>query len=379
MNDIVIITADDLALSPQISAGICEAGRRGVVTEASVLVHSPWAAESIVQGQEAGLSIGLHLDLVSSFVEGCSPYFGPKRRFCTELLQREYEHQVGKLFSCDELIAIRDEMQDQIEEFARLTGQLPSHLDYHYGLHHLGEVMALYLTVAQEYDLPVRWGRQYAGASPYELAPTCICDGFRGREQGGLELFLKAVDEPCDSTKEVICHPGYATPVLAEPYNHERELELKTLTDPRLKEELARRQVRLVTYGWLKQHLSGTAAAARPRPREVMEMTDNGEVLFNGTAAENCEQVSLHEHQQSVINRLARIEGHVRAVKRMVEEGRSCPDILVQVAAVRSALNNVGRLILEDHLKSCMVDAVRRGDFEQAYQDLEHSLDRFIR
>ncbi len=58
-----------------------------------------------------------------------------------------------------------------------------------------------------------------------------------------------------------------------------------------------------------------------------------------------------HEHQQAVINRLARIEGHVRAVKRMVEEGVSCPDLLVQIAAIRSALNSVGRVILEDHVK----------------------------
>ena len=87
----------------------------------------------------------------------------------------------------------------------------------------------------------------------------------------------------------------------------------------------------------------------------------------------------IHEHHQSVLNRLARIEGHVRAVKRMVEEGTPCPDVLVQIAAVRSALNGVGRVILEDHIKSCMVDAVESGDFEDAYRDLEQSLDRFIR
>ncbi len=85
-----------------------------------------------------------------------------------------------------------------------------------------------------------------------------------------------------------------------------------------------------------------------------------------------------HEHHQSVVNRLARIEGHVRAVKRMVEEETPCPDVLVQIAAVRSALNQVGRIILEDHLKSCMVTAVQQGDFEQALLDLKNSLDRFI-
>lgn len=86
-----------------------------------------------------------------------------------------------------------------------------------------------------------------------------------------------------------------------------------------------------------------------------------------------------HENNDAVIKRLARIEGHVRAIKRMVEEDTPCPDVLVQVAAVRSALNNVGQIILEDHLRHCMVRAVKDGDFERAMQDLELSLDRFIR
>jgi DNA-binding FrmR family transcriptional regulator len=85
-----------------------------------------------------------------------------------------------------------------------------------------------------------------------------------------------------------------------------------------------------------------------------------------------------HEHYQSVLNRLARIEGHVRAVKRMVEDETPCPEVLVQIAAVRSALNGVGRVILEDHLKSCMVTAVQQGDFEQAFLDLQNSLRQFI-
>jgi len=85
-----------------------------------------------------------------------------------------------------------------------------------------------------------------------------------------------------------------------------------------------------------------------------------------------------HEHHQSVVNRLARIEGHVRAVKRMIEAETPCPDVLVQIAAVRSALNSVGRIILEDHLKSCMVTAIQQGDFEQAFLDLRSSLDQFI-
>ena len=85
-----------------------------------------------------------------------------------------------------------------------------------------------------------------------------------------------------------------------------------------------------------------------------------------------------HEHHHQVLNRLARIEGHVRAIKRMIEEETPCPDVLVQIAAVRSALNGVGRVILEDHLQSCMVDAVEKDDYQQAMKELKNSLDRFI-
>ncbi len=86
-----------------------------------------------------------------------------------------------------------------------------------------------------------------------------------------------------------------------------------------------------------------------------------------------------HEHRKAVLDRLARIEGHVRAVRRMVEEDVACPEVLVQIAAVRSALNGAGRIILEDHVKSCLIDTVRDGDFESSFQDLKNSLDKFIR
>ncbi len=85
-----------------------------------------------------------------------------------------------------------------------------------------------------------------------------------------------------------------------------------------------------------------------------------------------------HGHHQQVINRLARIEGHVRAIKRMVEDDTPCPDVLMQIAAVRSALNSVGRVILEDHLQSCMVEAVEKDDYQRALRDLKNSLDKFI-
>ena len=70
----------------------------------------------------------------------------------------------------------------------------------------------------------------------------------------------------------------------------------------------------------------------------------------------------VHENQKAVVNRLARAIGHLETGKRRVEEGYDCSDVLVQLAAVRSALDNTGKVILKDHMRHCMVDAVAAGD-----------------
>ena len=86
----------------------------------------------------------------------------------------------------------------------------------------------------------------------------------------------------------------------------------------------------------------------------------------------------IHENQKAVVNRLARAIGHLEKVKRMVEEGYDCSEVLVQLAAVRSALDNTGKVILQDHLRHCMVDAVEAGD-EQAIDELCAAIDKFMK
>lgn len=86
----------------------------------------------------------------------------------------------------------------------------------------------------------------------------------------------------------------------------------------------------------------------------------------------------VHANQKAVINRLARALGHLEKVKRMVEEGYDCSEVLVQLAAVRAALDNTGKVILQDHLRHCMVDAVAAGD-EDAINDLCQAIDKFMK
>ena len=86
----------------------------------------------------------------------------------------------------------------------------------------------------------------------------------------------------------------------------------------------------------------------------------------------------VHENQKAVVNRLARAIGHLEKVKRMVEEGHDCTEVLVQLAAVRSALDNTGKVILKDHLRHCIVDAVDAGDTD-SIDDLCAAIDKFMK
>ena len=86
----------------------------------------------------------------------------------------------------------------------------------------------------------------------------------------------------------------------------------------------------------------------------------------------------VHENQKAVINRLARAIGHLEKVKNMVEEGRDCTEVLVQLAAVRSALDNTGKVILKDHMRHCVVDAVSAGD-QASIDDLCMAIDKFMK
>jgi len=84
------------------------------------------------------------------------------------------------------------------------------------------------------------------------------------------------------------------------------------------------------------------------------------------------------ESIRRIVNRLSRIEGHVRGLKRMVQEQDNCPDVLIQVAAVRGALDKVARLILDEHLTQCVLRAAEQGNIEAEIEELQAALNRFL-
>lgn len=85
-----------------------------------------------------------------------------------------------------------------------------------------------------------------------------------------------------------------------------------------------------------------------------------------------------HPNNKQIINRMSRIIGHAEGVKKMIMDGKECDEILIQISAVRSALNNVGKLILEDHINHCIVQAVEEDDFE-SLEKLNKAINKFIK
>ena len=85
-----------------------------------------------------------------------------------------------------------------------------------------------------------------------------------------------------------------------------------------------------------------------------------------------------HEHTKAVLNRLSRAIGHLESIKRMVEDGRDCSEVLIQLAAVRSALGSTGKVIMEDHINHCIIDAVESGDMH-AVEELNKAISYFIK
>lgn len=123
------------------------------------------------------------------------------------------------------------------------------------------------------------------------------------------------------------------------------------------------------------------ATSDLPRSRETDPLNPDSLTPTNHThkhGSSSHAHVHDEESLRRVVNRLSRIEGHIRGIKTMVQESRPCPDVLVQVAAVRGALDRVARIILDEHLTQCIARAAHEGNIETEIEELKAALDRFL-
>jgi DNA-binding FrmR family transcriptional regulator len=99
---------------------------------------------------------------------------------------------------------------------------------------------------------------------------------------------------------------------------------------------------------------------------------------LHGHGESSHSHVHSEESLRKIVNRLSRIEGHIRGIKTMVQQSSPCPDVLLQIAAVRGALDRVARIVLDEHLTECIARAAQDGNIDVEIEQLKAALDRFM-
>lgn len=104
--------------------------------------------------------------------------------------------------------------------------------------------------------------------------------------------------------------------------------------------------------------------------------------MENNTSVECCccgkTKQRNDDEKKSLLNRLNRIEGQVNGIKRMIENNAYCPDVMIQISAVRAALNSFNKEILSEHIKTCVADHVKNGD-DSVIDELVHTLEKLMK
>ncbi|HLA79139.1 MAG TPA: ChbG/HpnK family deacetylase [Vicinamibacteria bacterium] len=217
---VLIVNADDFGYSRGINRGIAEAHDRGIVTSASLMINAPYAREAIeLAGNRPDLSLGIHVNFTNEG-ERLVEFIDPGE--CRAGLVR------------------------QLDLFCNLVGQPPTHLDSHQHVHRGRTPRPIFQELAREYGIPLR-----------DEPPVIFKGGFYGQWEFGVSnpdkvsvAFLSRMlrEEFTGGIYELCCHPGYFDAEASFVYHQDRELELHTLTDPRIRELLAEVGIRLMGF-----------------------------------------------------------------------------------------------------------------------------------
>jgi chitin disaccharide deacetylase len=215
----VIVNADDLGLSAEVDRGIFEAHDGGVVTSASLLVDSPDVEAALQQARKRPqLGLGIHVAFDSR----------------------------GKwLIDVQDMDVVRRELDRQLEAFVRLTGRPPDHIDSHHHVHRRFNVARVFLDAGLRYRVPVRGFSDVMFVGRFYGQPEF---GKTDLSTIGVDAFLTLLRSLKPGVSEISCHPGRLETRPDALYNRERETELSTLMDERVKAAIADEGIRLINY-----------------------------------------------------------------------------------------------------------------------------------
>ena len=241
---VVIVNGDDFGRSAGINAGILECHDNGILTSASLMTLWPASpAAAAAAGSRPRLSVGLHVDL-GEWIHANGSWAPTYERV-----------------QLDDEQAVRTEVERQLRAFRRLLGREPTHLDSHQHVHRSAPAKAVLADVAAELAIPLR-----------HFCPSIsYCGDFFGQSNTG-ERHLEALSVGAligilgnlpRGTTELACHPGYAHD-LATTYREERELEIRTLCDPRVRSAIGTNGLVVGSFANIR------CAPAAPPSREAL-------------------------------------------------------------------------------------------------------------
>jgi len=233
MDRYLIVNADDLGYDENINRGIFECHVRGILTSASFMVTGHAAAEAAAASRDhPELSIGLHWDV-----------WGED--------EREFDLSNER--------AVRDEFQRQLDEFERLLGRLPTHVDSHRHAHREKHLMPLFRELVAPLGVPLRGDGHVNFVGGFYAQWEWRVTNLEYVSVPFLERMLR--EEVPDGWTEFSCHPGYVAPNVPWVYSSEREAEIATLTHPHIRDVIDQLGIRLSTYS----HYAAAALASERR------------------------------------------------------------------------------------------------------------------
>jgi predicted glycoside hydrolase/deacetylase ChbG (UPF0249 family) len=217
----LVVNADDFGASEGVNQGVVQAHVHGIVTSTSLMVTGNAAEHAArLAGEHPGLGVGLHWDLD--------------------------EENLSDPVALEDTGAVRRELARQLEAFERLMNRPPTHVDSHHHVHHRDEIAPIARELVSALGVPLR------GEGPVQYV-----GGFYGQwewrvtdlEHIGPEFLIWILrNEVDEGWTEIGCHPGFVTDDFTSVYLAEREVEVATLTDPRVQAEIEALGIRLASY-----------------------------------------------------------------------------------------------------------------------------------
>jgi chitin disaccharide deacetylase len=216
----LIVNADDLGASSGVNRGILECHTGGILTSASLMVTGRAVEEAIEIAKEyPTLSVGLHWDV-----------WGEDER----------------AFPIDDLASVRDEFGRQLDRFTDLMGRLPSHVDSHRHAHRSEHLMPTFLEMVEPLGVPLRGDGAVDFIGGFYGQWEWMVTDLTHIEVPALQNILR--DEVVEDWTEISCHPGYRGGGYEAVYLEERETEVRTLTDARIKATVGELGLALKNY-----------------------------------------------------------------------------------------------------------------------------------